>query len=85
MSYSARLKVEEEVRSLRAVADQKNRLEKERRLSLSEFKCYCEGYARGVEDSKDEYYGAIGRSSLGSEWAYPDQYRQGYKDAFNRD
>lgn len=83
MSYRQKLNAQTQVSALRSLKEERDRLEANRRMSLTASECYQEGRDRGLEDAEDNYHGALDRIlTLGNDYAWPESYRNGYASAW---
>ena len=81
-TYKQRIEAAVSARATKLANLAKEELERTCKMSLSAEECYQAGYERGKEDGEDNYTGAIERRSLGDDYAYPEEYRQGYRDGY---
>lgn len=72
----------EHMRAAKSAQALRDKAESERKAAMSPEECFAVGYERGVEDAADGYTGAIERTTLGNDYAYPEDYKEGYKTAF---
>lgn len=81
-TYRQRVQAQEQARIEAIKQTFKDEVERQFKASMTAEQCYQAGAERGAEDREDNYTGAIERRTLGDDYAYPEEYREGYRTAY---